>query len=180
MQPEGTADDQLMAFQYFVCLSTTLGNQVPFYPPENYYPEDFELLLQQTKAVVGNGKIPQGPPLSYFGDVQCYDPIIENVTGNRDCLFCCCTGPVDADQPNLNRSWASINYHGQQQMEQEYCYCIQGSLYFLANDLNIPNATNIDTNQFGYCKDKYSNYGNFPPQVYLRISNQLKGTKTLT
>lgn len=118
LKPAGSGDDKLMAFQFFACITESKSNRVPFYKPPKYDPKDFELLLRQTKAVMRKGWFPKGPPLSYFGDVQCYDPIVENVTGNRDCCFCCGTAPVNTDQPELNRGWASSSYAMRQKMKQ--------------------------------------------------------------
>jgi hypothetical protein len=151
-----------------------------FYPPKGNNPADFTLLLRQTEAVISNGRFPDGPPLRYFGDVQCYDPVVENVTGNKDCLFCCGPGPVDSDQPGLNRGWASSDYQRRTQLAEDHRYYVQGSLYFMANDARMPNYTRFDANQYGYCKDEYSEHGNFPPQLYVRISNRLMGQTMLT
>jgi hypothetical protein len=118
--------------------------------------------------------------LSYFGDVQCYDPVVKTVTGNRDCLLCCGTGPVDSDTPTLNRGWATSDYNGRLKMANDYRYYTQGSLYFMANDPRMPNVTRQDARQYGYCKDEYADHGNFPPQLYVRISNRLVGQKILT
>eukprot|EP00980_Cylindrotheca_fusiformis_P013004 scaffold3248_cov112-Cylindrotheca_fusiformis.AAC.5 len=181
LQTAGSGDDKLMAFQYFACLSTTPGNQVPFYPPKDYHADDFLLLLRQTKAVMAHkGKYSNGPPLSYFGDVQCYDPIVENVTGNRDCCFCCGTAPVNTDQTGLNQGWATSDYRARQAMADQYKYYLQGSLYFLSHDPRIPEFTKNDTLRYGYCKDEYEDFDNFPPQLYVRISNRLVGQKVLT
>lgn len=178
--PDGSGDDKLMAFEYFVCLSKTVGNQMPFVAPPGYIADDFLLLLRQTHALVNNGRFPAGPPLSYFGDVQCYDPIVANVTGNVDCLFCCGRGPVNSDQPMLNHGWASSNYQTRMKIADDYKYYIKGSLYFLANDPRVPNFTRLDTRRYGYCKDEYAEYDHFPPQLYIRISNRLIGQKMLT
>lgn len=178
--PDGSGDDKLMSFEYFVCLSTTTRNQVPFSAPPRYDPDDFILLLRQTQALVANGQYPAGPPLAYFGDVQCYDPIVKNFTGNTDCLFCCGRGPVNSDQPDLNRGWATSDYKTRKKLADDYKYYIKGSLFFLANDPRVPNFTRSDAQKYGYCKDEYSDFGNFPPQLYVRISNRLLGQKILT
>lgn len=171
----GSADSKLMAFEYFVCVSTTPGNQKPFYPPQGYNPDDFLLLLRQSEAVIHNGRYPMGPPLSYFADVQCYDPIVANKTGNVDCLLCCGRGPVNSDQPGLNDGWATANYATRKELAMDHRYYIEGSLYFLANDPRVPNFTRVDSSKYGYCKDEYEEFDNFPPQLYIRISNRLTG-----
>ena len=85
---QGSGDDKLMSYEYFVCLTTTPKNILPFNKePKGYNPKDFELLLRQTKAAMKHG-FPNGPPLSWFGDVQCYDPIVEKITGNKGMFVC--------------------------------------------------------------------------------------------
>jgi hypothetical protein len=87
---------------------------------------------------------------------------------------------VDSDQPDLNRGWASASYNERLEMAKNYRYYLQGSLYFLANDPRMPTATRVDAQKYGYCKDEYENFGHFPPQLYVRISNRLKGQNFLT
>ena len=65
-------------------------------------------------------------------------------------------------------------------MAKAYKYYIKGSLYFLANDVRVPEYTRNDTNRYGYCRDEYEEFGNFPPQLYVRISNRLIGQSLLT
>mmetsp|Transcript_22225 Transcript_22225/g.57982 ORF Transcript_22225/g.57982 Transcript_22225/m.57982 type:complete len:695 (-) Transcript_22225:268-2352(-) len=180
LPPLGTGDDKVMAYQYFACLSDTPGNMVPYAAPQGYNPDDFTLLLRMIEDLVASGKHPTGPPLDYFGGIQCYDEIVEKVTGNRDCLFCCGTGPVDADQPDLNHGWPWANYTERQRIAQAHRYYLQGLLYFIANDPRVPNGTRASARAFGYCKDEYRDYGNWPPQLYIRISNRLQGEATLT
>jgi hypothetical protein len=180
LRKDGSGDDKLMSFEYFVCLSKTDGNQVPFTAPPGYNPDDFLLLLRQTQALVANGQYPAGPPMAYFGDVQCYDPIVENITGNVDCLFCCGRGPVNSDQPGLNYGWAKSDFHKRQKMAEAHRYFIKGSLFFLSNDPRVPRFTRDDTNHYGYCRDEYEANDNFPPQIYIRISNRLIGQQILT
>lgn len=178
--PAGSADDKLMAFQYFACVTPTKSNQVPFYPPPGYDPRDFELVLRVISGVIENGRYPNGPPMSYFGDVQCYDDIVEKTTGNRDCLVCCGASPVDADQPGLNQGWADAGYDERLRMAERHRYYNQGLLYFLANDPRVPNDTRANAQGYGYCKDEYTRFDNFPPQLYVRISNRLQGETILT
>lgn len=179
LAPIGSADDKLMAFEFFVCLSPTEGNQVPFYPPTDYNPDDFTLLLRQTLAYTKNHE-GVGPPLGFFGDVMYYDKINEVKTGNRDALLCCGTGPVDSDQPDLNHGWASANHSRRLEIAQAHRYYTQGSLYFMATDPRVPAATRSSAQGYGYCKDEYAEHGHFPPQLYVRISNRLQGEALLT
>lgn len=180
LQPVGTGDDRCMAYQYFACVSDTVGNRVPFDPPKGYNPDDFILLLRTIEGLVDSGKYPNGPPLGYFGGIQCYNGIVQKTTGNRDCLFCCGDGPVDADQPDLARGWPAANYSRRLEMAEDHRYYLEGLLHFLANDPRVPNGTRASASSYGYCKDEYADYGNWPPQLYVRSSNRLQGMSLLT
>eukprot|EP00035_Acanthoeca_spectabilis_P026015 m.460925 g.460925 ORF g.460925 m.460925 type:complete len:691 (+) comp22172_c0_seq1:81-2153(+) len=180
LAPLGSGDNRVMSYQFFACLSDTPGNMVPFYPPPHYDPEDFTLLLRTAEAAMANGMYPKGPPISYFGAVQCYDEVVQKVTGNRDCLYCCGTSPFDPDQPDLNRGWPSANHTRRTEITQAHRYYLQGFLYFMANDPRMPNATRASAQNWGYCKDEYKRFDNFPPQLYIRNSNRLQGESLLT
>lgn len=57
----GTADDSLMAFAYFACVSSDPGNMIPYPRPVDYDPDAFQLLQAQIDGVMSNGMYPNGP-----------------------------------------------------------------------------------------------------------------------
>ncbi len=65
-------------------------------------------------------------------------------------------------------------------MEAAHRDYLLGSLYFMANDPAVNNYTRYAIGRWGMCNDEYVAAGNFPPQIYVRISNRLRGVALLT
>jgi len=55
-----------------------------------------------------------------------------------------------------------------------------GSLYYMANDLRVPNYTRYAVGRWGLCADEYASNDHWPPQLYVRVSNRLRGEVILT
>ena len=175
----GSGDDKLMAFQHRACITTDKSRSTPFPKPESYNADDFQLLLRQVYAVMGTKKYPEGPPLDYFTDLGNYSPAVA-AAGRNKYILCCGTGPVDSDQPDINQGWALANHSLRQSIIKAHTYYLQGSLYFLGNDINVPEFTRKDVGRFGLCADEFVEFGNWPPQLYIRASVRLIGDVVMT
>jgi hypothetical protein len=175
----GSGDDKLMAFQHRACVTTDKSRSTPFPKPEGYNPDDFQLLLRQINAVMRTKKNPEGPPLDYFTDLGNYSPAVA-AAGRSKYILCCGTGPVDSDQPDINQGWALANHSVRQRIIKAHTYYLQGSLYFLGNDPNVPEFTRKDVGRFGLCADEFVEFGNWPPQLYIRASVRLIGHVVMT
>ena len=115
--------------------------------------------------MMGTKKYPEGPPLDYFTDLGNYSPAVA-AAGRNKYILCCGTGPVDSDQPDINQGWALANHSLRQSIIKAHTYYLQGSLYFLGNDINVPEFTRKDVGRFGLCADEFVEFGNWPPQLY--------------
>lgn len=174
--PAGTGDDRLMAFSYFACVTNNKSNSLPVLPPPGYNASDFTLLLRQIEGVVANGRYPAGPNLRYFSEAQYY----ATSPANAKLLLCCGVGPVNCDEPDLNAGYATATWAQRQAIQAKHRYYLQGSLYFMANDPRVPAFTRADVGSWGLCADEYVAHGNWPPQLYVRASNRLRGDVVLT
>ena len=172
--PAGSADDRLMAFSYFVCASPLVdGRALPWPRPDGYNSSDFELLRRVIEAYVAAGRQFE---LSDFSEWQAYTTPA-NVT---KLLLCCGRAPVNMDQPDLNRGWASATHAQRLAMEAAHRYYILGSLFFMSNDARVNNFTRAAIGRWGLCADEYAAFGHFPPQIYVRVSNRLQGEFVFT
>ena len=179
LPPVGSGDDRLMAFSYFACVTSNTSNSVPYPKPPGYDPDDFVLLQRTIDAAVVSGKYPQGPDLSFFSESAVYK-IPKEVSADPKLLLCCGVSPVNCDQPDLNRGYARATYEQRMAMQQAHRYYLQGSLYYMANDPRVPSYTRYAIGRWGLCKDEYADHGYWPPQIYVRISNRLRGEVLLT
>ena len=100
---------------------------------------------------------------------------------NKSLSFGCGSGPVDSDQPNINAGWANANYSVKQEIIKKHTYYLQGSFYYLANDLAVPQFTHAMIRRgMGFARDEFVNFDNWPPQLYIRSSNRLRGIVVMT
>jgi hypothetical protein len=175
LPPAGTADDRLMAFSFFICGSPLAeGRAVPWPRPAGYDPADFELLRRVIARYVELGRLFE---LSDFTEWQAYSTPGTNKT---KILMCCGRAPVNMDQPDLNYGWATATYEARRAMEAAHRYYLLGSLYFMSSDPSVNNYTRYAVGRWGMCADEYAATGGFPPQIYVRISNRLRGVALLT
>ena len=174
LAPAGSADDRLMAFSYFVCASPLAdGRALPWPRPDGYNASDFELLRRVIDAYVAAGRQFE---LGDFSEFQAYSTPA-NVT---KLLLCCGRAPVNMDQPDLNRGWASATHAQRLAMEAAHRYYLLGSLFFMSNDARVNNYTRYAIGRWGLCADEYVGFDNFPPQIYVRVSNRLQGEFVFT
>jgi hypothetical protein len=174
LPPLGSADDRLMAFSYFICGSPLdEGHALPWPQPAGYNASDFELLRRVIARYVERNRTFE---LTDFTEWQAY-ATPPNVT---KILMCCGRAPVNMDQPDLNYGWATATYEERRAMEAAHRYYLLGSLYFMSNDASINAYTRYAIGRWGVCDDEYTAAGHFPPQIYVRISNRLRGETILT
>jgi hypothetical protein len=174
LPPAGTADDRLMAFSYFICASPLdEGRAIPWPRPAAYNVSDFELLR---RVIARYEELNRTFELSDFSEWQAY----ATPKNKTKILMCCGRAPVNMDQPDLNYGWASATFEQRRAMEAAHRYYLLGSLYFMANDASVNNFTRYAFGRWGMCSDEYVAAGNFPPQIYVRISNRLRGVALLT
>ena len=179
LPPAGTADDRLMAFSYFACVTSNTSNAVPYPKPDGYDPDDYVLLQRTIEAATASGKYPQGPDLSFFSEFATYSIPASHSLGPK-LLLCCGVSPVNCDQPDLNRGYANASYEQRIAIQQDHKRYLLGSLYYMANDPRVPEYTRYAIGRWGLCKDEYVENDHWPLQIYVRISNRLRGEVLLT
>jgi hypothetical protein len=170
----GSADDRLMAFSYFICASPLAeGRAIPWPRPAAYDPTRFELLRRVIQRYVDRNRTFE---LSDFSEWQAYT----TPANTTKLLLCCGRAPVNMDEPDLNRGWANATFEERLAIETAHRDYLLGSLYFMSNDPSINNFTRYAFSRWGSCADEYVANDNFPPQIYVRISNRLRGVTLLT
>jgi hypothetical protein len=174
LPPLGSADDRLMAFSFFLCASPLLeGRAIPWARPAGYNASDFELLR---RVIARYGELNRTFELSDFTEWQAY----ATPPNRTKILMCCGRAPVNMDQPDLNRGWATATHDQRRAMEAAHLYYLLGSLYFMASDPSVNNYTRYAIGRWGLCADEYVATQNLPPQIYVRVSNRLRGLALLT
>ena len=165
----GEGDDALMAFEHRLCIAGK-GNMVPWPKPDGYNPDDFAIMQRCVDA--------------HYSDVMSGMPpskIVDNgASGKTKYVKCCGISVCAADQPNLNAGWANATWEQKQAIVADHTYFELGSYYYLANDPRVPDSIRERFSSYGLCADEFQDFGNVPPQLYVRISNRMVSDYVIT
>ena len=161
LDPLGTGDAKLQAYNFRLCLTQT--RPVPWPRPLGYDATRYELLRRFLAAKPG---------------LQLKDLVRLNLLPNGK-VDANSSGPMSTD--HIGSSWAYPEASESQRglIWQDHRAYIQGFFYFLAQDLAVPSALQAEVNSWGLAPDEFLDTGSWPSQLYVREARRLRGACVL-
>lgn len=165
LEPNGTGDDKVQAYNYRICLSSDPANQVPITRPAGYDSTRYELLVRLLATQ------PQKQSLNdYF--IWSGMPNKKTDINNRN--------GFSTDMIGMNYEYPDGSYEKRAQIIRDHELYTKGLLYFVGHDSRVPQSLREQMLKWGYPKDEYTDSGHWSPQLYIREARRMVGAYVMT
>jgi hypothetical protein len=161
----GSGDKKLQAYNFRLCLTDSIQNQIPITKPIDYDSTKYDLLLRY---------IAKKNPNELNWALMHIQPMPHRKTDINN------SGPFSTDMIGENYDYANADYETRKKITKKHENYIKGFLYFLGNDPRVPEHLRKEMKKWGYPKDEYNDNQHFSPQMYVREARRMVSDYIMT
>ena len=161
---KGSGDTHTQAYNFRICLTDSVENQIPITRPLGYDSTRFELLLRYIEV-----KKPH--ELNWL--LMHLQPMPHRKTDINN------SGPFSTDMIGESDDFAEASYEKRQEIFRKHQVYNQSFLYFLGHDPRVPIHLRQEMLTYGYPKDEYMANGHWSPQMYVREARRMIGEEVM-
>ncbi|HEY8746650.1 MAG TPA: FAD-dependent oxidoreductase [Tepidisphaeraceae bacterium] len=161
-------DSRVQAYNFRLCLSRNPQNRTLIGSPEGYDPKTFEILGRHLENLRAANK-----PIN-LGMLLKIDHMPNDKTDINN------NGAVSTDYLGESWKYPEGTYDARRQIWLKHLTYTHGLLHFLATDPRVPEEVRKDRNQWGFCKDEFTDTGGWPHQMYIREARRMVGDYVIT
>ena len=161
----GSGDKKVQAYNFRMCLTDSIENQIPITKPDDYDPTRYELLLRYIESK---------KPAELNWALMHLQPMPHRKLDINN------SGPFSTNLIGANYAYPEANYSERKQIQKAHENHIKGFFYFLGNDPSVPQHLRKEMKKWGYPKDEYTDNEHFSPQMYIREARRMVSDLVMT